>query len=331
VFAADGFPCKFYNLIDKKEENLTSQSFVRSFNDIKFYNQNRMKKFSMICRPEAVSSSYFNRILSFTRDNKYALFNKGDLLVGMIQFGNSPSPVLRNFYSPRSIYDNYFQNKIEFYNVIDAIKSTNFSILSPKSSQIVFGQYRFTITHVLCYYGESKSLQLIFNDNFILIPDIFGNSPFYYAIKRKHQECVNNLLEFIISLFATPYAQTMQFQSILLGLRNDFSLIVQKFVETFACFLKTLMVSSKIIFAKVSIENLPLFHYNGYSVPILTDFIPNQQNNIDEIPVLLQYSLFPLDCSIDSKESFDILQSIFDCKNDQIFLTPFIQYFIKLQ
>ena len=35
--------------------------------------------------------------------------------------------------------------------------------------------------------------------------------------------------------------------------------------------------------------------------------------------------------SSELKENLEILQSIANCKNEQIFMTPFIQYFIKFQ
>ena len=146
--------------------------------------------------------------------------------------------------------------------MFDVIKSQNFNNLSPRSSNIVFGQYRYTITHVMCYSGQSKNLNTILNDSFILIADIFGKSPFYYAIKKKHQECVDILLEFISSLLLESNSESMRFKSTMHAMRNDFSLIIQNSSSKLPDFLKNLLVTSNIYFAKVDIKDLPIFHFH---------------------------------------------------------------------
>ena len=93
---------------------------------------------------------------------------------------------------------------------------------------------------------------------------------------------------------------------------------------------------------------MPIFHFHSSNNPILTDFFSQvtinknleeefKTENLErkevkiENPVRLQNTAFPVNWSSESKENFEILQSIVNCKNEQIFMTPFIQYFIKLQ
>ena len=191
----------------------------------------------------------------------------------------------------------------------------------------------------MCYSGLSKILAIILNDSFMLITDVFQNSPFFYAIKQKHQVCVDILLEFISSLFLESYLDSQRFKATLHAMKNDFSLIIQNSSSKLPDFLRNLLVTSDIIFAKVNIKDLPIFHFHAYNNPILKDFFSQTCTNENsqeketkiENPIRLQKTALPINCSSESKENLEILQSIANCKNDQIFMTPFIQYFIKLQ
>ena len=183
----------------------------------------------------------------------------------------------------------------------------------------------------MCYSGLSKNLNIILNDSFILITDIFGKSPFYYAIKKKHQECVDILLEFISSLLLESNSESMRFKATMHAMRNDFSLIIQNSSSKLPDFLKNLLITSDIYFAKVEIKDLPIFHFHSIDNPILKEFFIQEKKTKIENPIRLQSTAFPVYGSIDSSENLEILQSIANCKNEQIFMTPFIQYFIKLQ
>ena len=348
---------KYWNLKEKREEtNLlpslkleiakddNSISYLKK-NILKpFFSDNR-KKFALLSNSFSIDLGEFPDIdIMLTECNKFALFYKNKSFVGFFHFFQSES-LLKTIYTPQNIWDFYFQNTFEFYNVFDVIKYQNFNNLSPRSSCIVFGQYRYTITHVMCYSGLSKNLSTILNDSFILITDIFGKSPFFYAVKKKHQECVDILLEFISSLFLISNVETQRFKATLHAIKNDFSLIIQNSSSKLPDFLKKLLVTSDIYFAKVDIKDLPMFHFHTFNNPILTDFFSevsinknleeieseNSQETKIENPIRLQSTAFPINWSSKSKENLEILQSIANCKNEQIFMTPFIQHFIKLQ
>ena len=335
---------KVWNLEERQEVSLLPLLKSEIINDgnpisnlkkniLKPFFSDKRKKFCLMSTLSSIDMDEFSDIdISFTECNKFALFYKKKSFVGFLQFFQSQS-LLKNVYSPQSIWDRYYQNLFEFYNVFDVIKSQKFDNLSPRSSCIVFGQYRYTITHVMCYSGLSKNLSTILNDSFILITDIFGKSPFFYAIKKKHQECVDILLEFISSLFSPCNVETQRFKATLHAMKNDFSLIIQNSSSKLPDFLKSLLVTSNIYFAKVDIKDLPMFHFHAFNNPTLEDFFGEESNNETKIenPVRLQTTAFPVNWSSESKENLEILQSIANCKNDQIFMTPFIQYFIKLQ
>ena len=316
-------------------------------NILKHFFSDKRKKFCLMSTLSSIDMDEFSDIdISFTECNKLALFYKKKSFVGFLQFLQSNS-LLKYIYSPQTIWDPYYQKCLGFYNVFDVIKNQNFDNLSPRSSNIVFGQYRYTITHVMCYSGLSKNLSTILNDSFILITDIFGKSPFFYAIKKKNQDCVDILLDFISSLFSkSNNVETLRFKATLNAMKNDFSLIIQNSSSKLPDFLKNLLVTSDILFAKVEIKDLPMFQFHAFNSPILKDFFGEEPNNEKletanenlqkketdiENPVRLQSTAFPVNWSSESKDNLEILQSIANCKNEQIFMTPFIQYFIKLQ
>ena len=315
-----------------------SISTLKKINLKPFFSDKR-KKFSSFCSSSSLDFEDFSDIdISITECNNFVLFYKKKSFVGFLKLLWSKS-LLKNIYSPQNIWDSYFQRYLGFYNVFDAIKSQNFNNLSPSSSCIIFSQYHYTITHVLCYSGLSKILAIILNDSFMLITDVFQNSPFFYAIKQKHQVCVDILLEFISSLFLESNLDSQRFKATLHAMKNDFSLIIQNSSSKLPYFLRNLLVTSDIIFAKVNIKDLPIFHFHAYNNPILKDFFSQTCTNENsqeketkiENPIRLQKTALPINCSSESKENLEILQSIANCKNDQIFMTPFIQYFIKLQ
>ena len=346
---------KVWNLEERQEINFLPSLKLEIINDanpisylkkniLKPFFSDKRKKFCLLSTLSSIDLDEFSDVdINFTECNKFALFYKKKSFVGFLQFLQSNS-LLKYIYSPQTIWDPYYQKCLGFYNVFDVIKNQNFDNLSPRSSNIVFGQYRYTITHVMCYSGLSKNLSTILNDSFILITDIFGKSPFFYAIKKKQQECVDILLDFISSLFSTSNVETLRFKATLNAMKNDFSLIIQNSSSKLPDFLKSLLVTSSIIFAKVDIEDLPIFHFHAFHNPILEYFSIQKSSNEKlesandisqekgtENPVRLQTTAFPVNWSGESKENLEILQSIANCKNEQIFMTPFIQYFIKLQ
>ena len=234
--------------------------------------------------------------------------------------------LLKTIYSPQNILDPYFQKCFGFYNVFDVIKYQNFNNLSPRSSSIVFGQYRYTITHVMCYSGLSKNLSTILNDSFILMTDIFEKSPFFYAIKKKHHECVDLLLKFISSLLLESNFQSLRFKATMHAMRNDFPLIIQNSSSRLTDFLKNLLITRDIFFAKVAVKDLPIFHFHPFEIPSLNHFFVKSQNEIleeyetkIEDPIRLQNSAFPINWSSESKENLEILQSIANCKMNKYF------------
>ena len=267
---------KHFNLLPSLKSEIINDANPISYLKKKILNSSfsdTRKKFCLLCSLSSIDSEDFSDIdIIFTECNKFALFYKKKSLVGFFQFSQSES-LFKNVYSPQNIWDTYFQKCFRFYNVFDAIKYQNFNNLSPRSSGIVFGQYRYTITHVMCYSGLSKNLSTILNDSFILMTDIFEKSPFFYAIKKKHHECVDLLLKFISSLLLESNFQSLRFKATMHAMRNDFPLIIQNSSSRLTDFLKNLLITSDIYFAKVAVKDLPIKQHTVYNTFSIHRFI----------------------------------------------------------
>ena len=60
---------------------------------------------------------------------------------------------------PAHIYDKYYSDPIQFWNVIDYFKHCNFNNLSKDASHIFISNFKFTIVHFLCSEGNDKALK----------------------------------------------------------------------------------------------------------------------------------------------------------------------------
>ena len=80
---------------------------------------------------------------------------------------------------------------------------------------------RFSLAHYFSYSGSASKLKLLVkNDNFFIAADAFHKSPFYYAIVKKRQDCVDILLEKIEFMRLQNYKN---YELSIRAIRNDYS------------------------------------------------------------------------------------------------------------
>ena len=317
---------KMWNLKEKREEFSTKETSRFALNNdstmIAIGNDDRSLKFIKIKHSSDVSEEYVT--YGCTSDSKFGLYYTTDTISAI---KNLENPTHSNLLGTQHLFDNSFQPLLEFYGTLDSIKHENYLNLSLTSSSISFTRFSFTIVHVLSYLGKSNELQALQNPYFILKTDAFGNSPIFYSITRKHQNCTDILIRFLISLFENSSSQ--QFQACLFAIRNDFILIIENSSRELNVFLQNLLISSTICFARVN-EDLPIYGFNEFYLPLANEFnVGKTIPDIEEIPVVLQYTPFDITCSLGSAESIRLFEAIIYCENTQIFRAPIIQYIIQ--
>lgn len=234
------------------------------------------------------------------------------------------------FYSvrPTDLYDCYYQDPANFYNVIDCLQYEDMSKLSQHSGSVYFSEYLFTITHVICATGQSDILErLCKSPTFILRTDFFGKSPLFYSITRKHQKCTDILLEMFSYLLENT--DKTRFITCAYAIRNDFIPIILNSSTKLGPFLDSLLITSDSMFAKIN-TLLPAHAFSISVMPNLSEFVVGGlDQGLEEIPVILKYTPLPIMGTLGSTYNSNLLKAILNCKNDQVYRSAIIQFFIE--
>ena len=301
--------------------------------DSKFFVSGSTDKTLKVWNIEEVCGSLNEKIenvsLINTIDNEFQLtYNLNDInsIINLKSSDRNPT-----FCGIKHTFDYYLQDPLQFYNIIEALKFENYLNLSFNASQVIISKYSFTITHIFCFFGNSKELQALINPNFVIKCDSFEKTPFYYAIIKNNQSCVDLLLDFTISLFENTESQ--HFRTSLYAIRNDFVLLIKNSSRNLNLLLEKLLISSKIYFAKLTVnQTLPKFHFYECFLPLPQDFTDkNGVINTEETPVVLQYTPFEIPSFIGSENSVELLSAIVYSKTPQIYKTPIIQAIVQYQ
>ena len=210
-------------------------------------------------------------------------------------------------------------------NFLHYLNSTDFSTIDSPVADRYSGILRFTLAHYFSYSGTASKLKLLTeNDDFVLAVDAFGRSPFYYAIVKKRQDCVDILLDAIECMRLN---NTRNNELSILAIRNDIPILIKNSSRQLPLLLSNLIFSSNLIYAKIP-EDLPILQVSFAQNPLLTDF---PQDGLEEIPIILQHSILPLLGEIGCMHNLSLLDAIANCKNTQALRSPIIRYIVTIQ
>ena len=140
---------------------------------------------------------------------------------------------------PTYIRDKYYSNPIQFWNVIDYFKHRDFKKLSNNANNIFISNFKFTLAHFLCSEGNAEALKHLFESpKFVFKCDEFNNNPIHYSIKKKHQNCTDEILEF---LFSEKSLNKKHFEQSIYSFKNNFTSIIENSSKNLPMFLKNLI------------------------------------------------------------------------------------------
>lgn len=275
----------------------------------------------------------------YSSDNWTAGFNgKSDLILrqgdnmkifplGSIKNPNGSLEYLDSYYDFNDIFQSGYQNFIQFHDLMQALQVDNLADVSLKSLGIAVSKNKFTGLHFAAYKGINAILESMIEDKSILIKvDAFGHSPLYYAIKRQQQQFVDLLLKYLVKISLEPN-QELFYKSIF-SVRNDILLILENSSPYLQKFLDVCLNIDK-----NSIEfgnpkgKLPMIISSNMIFPMIEDFTESMVSL--KRPLYLSYSLFPFKSTSYTLSSINLLKTIINCKNEDIFRSHFIQYIIK--
>ena len=225
-----------------------------------------------------------------------------------------------------------FQPLIPFYSVISNLKKKTYDQISANSAGMRVGPLEFTGLHYLAYLGMSKSIEMIYKEKeFIIKADALGHSPIYYSILRQHQKCTDLLLEYLIELGENE-EKSMNYMTSFHSIRNDMNIIILNSSKILDRFLSVLIYPRTNTFYSGSPKSpLPLRHYSDTPMPPITDFTRSKSDDqsLSNSPLIIKTCHFPLPTAYGSESSIELLNTILDCTNDEIFRTQFIQHVIR--
>ena len=186
------------------------------------------------------------------------------------------------------------------------------------------GQFLYTLAHFNAFTGDKKKLSELVNDpSFVLRTDLFGKSPFYYAIIKQQQGCVDILIKAIASS-----EKSNIFQQSIFALRNDFILLIKNSSKNLHLLTEELIISSSHVFAKMNGIKFPVLQQG---ISISSNLMDFKQNNSQQIPVVLQSSRIPILGSFGSIYNTKLLKAIANCKNYRVIKSPIIIFYIEIQ
>ena len=168
--------------------------------------------------------------------------------------------------------------------------------------------------------------------------DLFGRSPIYYSIIKRHQICTDAVLSFLISI---DNKDSIQFRVSFFAIRNDFNDILKNSSKLLPKLLNKLLLSSDYIQIP-ELGDFPIITFHEATIPHIRDFTGKHDNKIpyiqdftdkhdNKIPAIIKYAPFPFPILIGSKEYNELLKSIIRCNNQEIFKSSLIQFIIDYQ
>ena len=293
---------KILNLRNKREETFSMKSHEILLDTIISYSNKREEEIKVLANSEYFITANSVKILDVGRIDPVAK----TLNFGHIDFSHFQSPRVR-------------------YNFLEALSTGDFMRLTDEARCLSYSKLAYSFSHFFTYEGSMTSLELATEGTeFALTADIFKKSPFYYAHARGGRDYTDFLIE---RLEVMRENNPHNYGKSILALKNDIPLLIKDSPRQLHMILDNLLVSTKEIYAKVS-EELPILQVSSSSVPQIKDF---PQKGLEEIPIVLQSSRFPLIGLNGCKWNADLLDAIIDCTNPNSIRSPIIGHIVQLQ
>ena len=186
------------------------------------------------------------------------------------------------------------------------------------------------MAHFYAYLGFEDLLLATLRLGTEIRVDDDGNSPFFYALDRGCQSCVDNLLQYLIELKGRDLELFLNYSY---ALRDDFQHLLNNSSVYLPEFLEELFYRlPNVTNFAVPKKRLPILHFsdnkklNIYDFVYKQDLAPEGQN---EIPIEFKTLPFPIFYITGSSGSIDLLKSISECPNSGILKTEFVKTFVR--
>ncbi|OMJ95955.1 hypothetical protein SteCoe_509 [Stentor coeruleus] len=221
-------------------------------------------------------------------------------------------------------YDLGNQSYIGKTTLISCLKTKDSDNIPIDALDSIIGKSKFTGLHIIAYKGEYSIIKTLIGNQIIsLKTDNFGYSPLRYAIEKRHQTCVDVLIQYII------YLSTLEnqgyLQSSILALRNDLNIIIENSSIYLQQFFNLFLIRETKIRLIKPLKSLPIVNLSDTKISLINSFASLNDDDIEKkVPVTIVVSIIPINTSEKA-----LLDAIINYKNENIFRSDFIQYIIE--
>jgi WD40 repeat protein len=220
------------------------------------------------------------------------------------------------------------RNPIENYLYLSTIKKKD--NINSKHIHYKFGNARINLAHFYSFLGKDKLLISALRAGTEIKRDADGNSPLFYALSKKSQNCVDKILKYFHEVKVRDLDLFLMYSY---QIRDDFELLIKNYSQRLPEFLDDVFYSvpnpNNFGFPKV---NLPIVNYSDIKKFDYSLFIgekPADRNLRNEVNFQLLTLPFTIPCELGSTSSLRFLENINSCSNPKIMQTHLIQTYIR--
>lgn len=184
--------------------------------------------------------------------------------------------------------------------------------------------------HLYCYFGNAKYVKQGLSTGCSFIKNKLGETPLHMSMKRGNHNCVEAIAKHV--------ATELEFYPGVLNiLEDELPLLNLAAPKSLPIFYQKVFQSSNQVLPSFAIPKRKVPIYNLSQAPLIDPkhFVKTQteieaiKESNREKRVLFRITAFRMNFEMGSNESMQFVKSLTNCKNSDVFGTPFIQGYLK--
>lgn len=218
-----------------------------------------------------------------------------------------------------------FQSKKDFMSMLSYFREGSSPLSSHKD--LLISKSRYCLMHIFAHLGKSELLKDLLELQPLFFTDKFGNSAFFYAIKKKSMACTEMLLIYLLDI---KKKQPKMLELSLQAVRNEFEMIIKTASKLLPRFIDLLLVGQSRTFG-VPNGDLPLFEVSASQHPPLDKFLTVPEGLDKSIYLKVKSSIISFPLTAGSDSSIRFLGRLLGNERSFIFRTQLIRGLIKVK
>lgn len=218
-----------------------------------------------------------------------------------------------------------FQSKKNFMSMLSYFREGKSPLSSHKD--LLISKSRYCLMHIFAHLGKNELLKDLLDLQPLFFTDKFGNSAFFYAIKKKSMACTELLLMYLLGIKKkSPKKLELSLQAV----KNEFEMIIKISSKLLPSFIDSLLIPQHRTFG-VPKGNLPLFYISNKQDPPLQEFMTTPEGFDKSIYLKVKSSIISFPFTAGSDPSIKFLGRLLGNDKSFIFRTELIRGLIKVK